>query len=177
MKSSNEITPQQLAELTQKFLKGGHTLKGLRGISDESMETLYGLAHSHYNGGRYQEAITLFNFLSLHDPFKKKYWIGLGASRQLVKDYEGAVLAYSMAGITQVGDPHPALYAADCYLLLGKKELAEKALTAAAYWAEQKPEYKSIKERADSCSSSWEQRKTSTRRKRPRLPTNEHSLQ
>lgn len=141
---------KKLKELVERFIQNGHSLKGLSGLNDKTMETTYSLAFNHYNGGKFDEAAKLFQFLCVFDPYKPKYWMGLAASRQMLKEYEAAITAYSMAGILKMDDPKPALYAADCYLVMGKKELATKALTAAAHWAGRKEEYKDIHHRATS---------------------------
>ena len=149
-KRKQTISQEDFTKLLKRFVEKGSTLKGMRGISDETMEAVYGLAYNNYNNGKFDEASRLFGFLGGFDPYQSKYWIGLAAARQMLKQYQGAIQAYSMAALMAEEDPNPSLYAADCYMIMGKKELAEKALTAAVHWASRKPEYSSIKDRAES---------------------------
>jgi type III secretion system low calcium response chaperone LcrH/SycD len=143
-----QMTDAQFTALCQKFIKGGHTLKGLKGISNKTMEAVYAIAYARYNSGKFDEAVKLFAFLGAFDPYKKKYWLGLAAARQMTKDYQGAIHAYSMAALVAPKDPRAPLYAADCYLILNNKKMAANALEAALEISKSQPEFADIEKRA-----------------------------
>ena len=96
-------------------------------ISSEAQEALYSLAYICYNQGKYGEATALFRTLTVENPRGRKFWMGLGASLQMVKNYNEALLAYEVAAMLQPLDPHVHLYAADCFFTQG---LAKEGLFA-----------------------------------------------
>ena len=119
---------QELEELINLSLEVGPTLKDMHGFTDKEMEALYATAYHLYKGGRYQDALKLFKALCFFDHMQPKYWLGLGAVRQMLKDYQGAIAAYAYAFMLDFNDPRPPMYAAECLLAMGKKAEAESAL-------------------------------------------------
>ena len=91
-----QLTEAQITESAKKFTEGA-TIKELRGISNNELEAVYSLAFNYYRTGKFDEAEKLFNFLALFDHLNQKYWIGVGAVRQVKKDFSGAVQAYGYA--------------------------------------------------------------------------------
>jgi type III secretion system low calcium response chaperone LcrH/SycD len=139
----------ELESLVDNFIRGGNTLKSLKGVDDTTMNAIYSVAYNLYNSGKYEEAHKVFQFLCFFDHFQKKYWMGLGACRQMLKLYQEAVAAYSFAALLDINDPKPPLHAADCFLAMGNREAAESALHASIKWSGNNEEYKSLKERAE----------------------------
>jgi len=119
----------EIKSAAQKFLDGA-TIKELRGISNDEMEAVYSLAFNYYRTGKYDEAGKLFNFLALFDHLNAKFWIGLGAVRQVQKDFAGAVQAYGYASFLDLSNPKPQLHAAECFLAMGDKRNAASSLEA-----------------------------------------------
>lgn len=142
------LSEEDLMELVEQFVECGATIKDLKGLNDETMEAIYALAYNLYNGGRYKESETLFQFLSFHDHLEPKYFMGLGAARQMNKKYESAVEAYGIAGFLNMEDPLPAFYAAECHLALGNLDLAESALIGTIEWAGDNKKYEGLKQQA-----------------------------
>ena len=124
-----QLTEAQITESAKKFTEGA-TIKELRGISNNELEAVYSLAFNYYRSGKFDEAEKLFNFLALFDHLNQKYWIGVGAVRQVKKDFSGAVQAYGYASFLDLANPKPQLHAAECFLAMGDKRNAASSLEA-----------------------------------------------
>ncbi|MBK8508178.1 MAG: SycD/LcrH family type III secretion system chaperone [Candidatus Competibacteraceae bacterium] len=139
----------ELGKFVENYLASGMTLGEIRGLGRQDFEAIYSVGYSLYNQGKYADAESMFKFLCFYDHLEKKHWMGLGSSRQMCKDYEGAVQAYSFLALLDVANPYPPLHAGDCYLALGKLDEAESGFSAAIHWAGDKPEYKATRSRAE----------------------------
>jgi len=155
-----ELTEAQLQDLMERLLSGETTLQEVKGLTDEQMEALYGVAYNYYMIGKYVDASQLFTWLTLCNPFTGKYWLGLGASLQLARDFERALYAYGMAAVTgEPKDPTPHLHAAECYLAQGVMEDARKALKMAADFGENRTECGKVYKKAKALLSILEEKK------------------
>lgn len=123
------MTQAQIEEAAKKFLNGS-TIKELKGIKNEELEAVYSLAFNFYRSGKYDEAGKLFDFLALFDHLNQKFWMGVGAVRQVKKDYAGAVQAYGYASFLDLKNPKPQIHAAECFLAMGDKRNAASSLEA-----------------------------------------------
>ena len=124
-----QLTEAQITEAAKKFTEGA-TIKELRGISNNELEAVYSLAFNYYRTGKFDEAEKLFNFLALFDHLNQKFWMGVGAVRQVKKDFSGAVQAYGYASFLDLTNPKPQLHAAECFLAMGDKRNAASSLEA-----------------------------------------------
>ncbi len=120
---------RQLAEIltegTAEVLHGKRTLREARGISSESFEGLYALAHGMYEQGKYAEAAKVFELLCFYDHEQARLWCGLGYCRQQIQDYLGAASALSYADIhSDKPDPEMYLNLSICFMFLGDKDAA-----------------------------------------------------
>ncbi|MBK8896534.1 MAG: SycD/LcrH family type III secretion system chaperone [Candidatus Competibacteraceae bacterium] len=140
---------EELGKVVDALLATGGTLGAIRGLDHQDFEAIYSVGYSLYNQGKYADAEHLFKFLCFYDHLEKKNWMGLGSSRQMCKDFDGAIQAYSYMALLDVANPYPPLHAGDCYLALGKLEEAESGFFAAVHWAGDKPEYKAARSRAE----------------------------
>ena len=78
-----------------------------------------------------------------------KYWVGLGACLQLVRQYERALGAYALAAVTsRPRDPLPHFHAGECYLALNNLRDAEKAFRMAVDFGASQPESARLVRRA-----------------------------
>jgi tetratricopeptide (TPR) repeat protein len=59
-----------------------------------------------------------------------KYWFGLGAAQQALKDFQNAAVSYGYCSFLKLDNPKPQLHAAECFLALGDKRSAASALEA-----------------------------------------------
>ena len=83
-----KIDAAQIAERVKAIIKDNATLKQLKGVTNAELEAVYSLAFGYYQTGKFNEALKLFQFLVLFDHLNKKYWMGLGAVQQVLKDFE-----------------------------------------------------------------------------------------
>ena len=124
-----QMTEAGIKEAAKKFTEGA-TIKELKGISNNELEAVYSLAFNYYRTGKFDEAEKLFNFLALFDHLNPKFWMGVGAVRQVKKDFSGAVQAYGYASFLDLANPKPQLHAAECFLAMGDKRNAASSLEA-----------------------------------------------
>ena len=125
-----KIDTAKVAEGVRALIDKGSTLKQLKGVSNSELEAVYSLAFGYYRTGKYDEASKLFQFLVLFDHLNAKFWFGLGAVQQAMKDYQGAVASYGYCSFLNLENPKPQLHAAECFLALGDKRNAASSLEA-----------------------------------------------
>ena len=131
------------------ILDAGGAIKDVVGLTDGDLEAVYGLAYQLYEQGQHEYAEKAFGVLCFSDHRSPRYWMGLGATRQVRKNYEGAVLAYSMVAECGSTDPLAPLHAAECYLALGLYDEAISGLRAAVAWAEGGADGAAVVDRAE----------------------------
>ena len=144
----NSTDEDQVEEKLLEFFGKGGTFKDLKDMSDDAMEAIYSVAYNLYQGGKYEEAQKVFQFLCFYDHFNRKYFMGLGACQQMLKEYENAIEIFSFTTILDSEDPRPMLYIGDCQLALGNQEEAISAYETAIEWAKGSEEYADDVERA-----------------------------
>lgn len=131
-----DLNDPELGQKLQDFFAAGGTFKELKDMDDNTMEAIYQVAYNLYQYGKYDEAIKIFRFLGFFDHYNKKYFMGLGACLQMLKQYKEAIDAYSFAALLDINDPKPPLYAGECHLVLGNLDEAQSGFTAASEFAE-----------------------------------------
>ena len=135
----DKATEQQIQDAAKKFA-GGATLKEVKGISNEELESVYSLGFSYYRTGKFEDAQKLFEFLVLFDHLNSKYWFALGAVQQARKDFQKAIASYGYASFLDLENPKPQFHAAECFLALGDKANAASAVLALEQYAPQNTE-------------------------------------
>ena len=133
--------------LTDFFSRGG-TFRELKNLSEETMEAVYSVAYNLYQGGKYDEAVKVFQFLCFYDHYSAKYYLGLGACRMMQKEYEQAINCFSFAATVDMTDPRAVLYIGDCNLAMNNEESARISYELAFEWAGSQKEYAKEKQRA-----------------------------
>ncbi len=123
------------------FFGNGGTFKDLKDMSDDAMEAIYSVAYNLYQGGKYLEAQKVFQFLCFYDHFNRKYFLGLGACQQMLKQYDKAIEIFSFTTILDSDDPRPMLYIGDCHMAKGDKDSARIAYETSLEWASDSEEY------------------------------------
>lgn len=129
MADMNEALKERLVAAANSLMKG-EPLKIEKGIDDAQLNAVYSLAFSYYSTGRYDEALKLFKFLVLFDHLSQKFWIGLGATQQMLKHYDEAIAAFAQASLLDIENPKPMYYAAICHIAKGDKVSAASAVRA-----------------------------------------------
>ena len=128
--ANETIGKDTIAKAAEAFIKDGATMKQLKGISNEELEAVYSLAFGYYRTGRFEDAFKLFQFLVLFDHLNAKYWFGLGAVQQAMKDFGNAVVSYGYSSFLNLKNPKPQFHAAECFLALGDRTNALSSLAA-----------------------------------------------
>ena len=125
-----KIDTDKLAEGIKSLVRDNATLKQAKGVTNGELEAVYSLAFGYYRTGKYDEALKLFQFLVLFDHLNAKFWFGLGATQQAIKDYQGAVASYGYCSFLNLENPKPQYHAAECFLAIGDKRNAASSLEA-----------------------------------------------
>jgi len=128
-------------------------VKGGKSFSKHERETIYSIAFGKYELGEYAKAAELFTHLLLHDPHDIRFWKGLASSEQMQKNYKAALHAWAIHALLSGHSPAGHFHAAECYLSMGEKEEAKKALTLAEKFLDDAdslaPRIKHLKEHID----------------------------
>lgn len=114
-------------ELMDRMAEGA-TMGDLYGIDQDRLEAVYSVAHNMYGNGKFDDALTMFRFLTVMDYSETRFWMGLGATQQMMADYEGAVQSYAYATMLDIEDPRPQIQAGYCLMQMGQLEIAQTAL-------------------------------------------------
>ena len=101
---------QSHAEGLLSFLEEGGTLKMLHDVPSDTIEHIYAIGYSFFQSGRVEQAMKVFQLLSLLDHYQPRFFIGLGAARQEIGDYLLAIDAYSYAALMDGDDPRPPFH-------------------------------------------------------------------
>ncbi|MCG8291449.1 SycD/LcrH family type III secretion system chaperone [Pseudomonas entomophila] len=148
MTQVNDSHEQDLELALEAFMNHGGTLAMLKDISQDQLEELYAMAHSHYQAGKLKEAETLFKGLTVLNHYDARFLLGLGACRQGLKQYELAIQAYAYGAMMAVDDPRFPFHAAECQVELADWVAAESGFYSAHALAETRPEQAQLGARA-----------------------------
>src|SRR6185436_602397 len=124
-----DLTPGRGRAL-QVLARGG-TLKDVRGLSQDDVETVYAIGFNLYNQAKYAQSEPMFQFACLYAHTEPRYWMALANCRQMQKKYQPAIDTYGFAYALNLEDPWPLIQAAICFLALQDKQSAGKALDIA----------------------------------------------
>jgi type III secretion system low calcium response chaperone LcrH/SycD len=100
-------------------------------LSDEEAQKFYAYGYAHYNNGSLQEALAAFRCLTMRRPFEERFWFGLAATLQGLKEFEKAVDVWAIASLLDKTSSYPHFHAAECLFSLGKNQEGFDALSAA----------------------------------------------
>ncbi|PWU07405.1 MAG: CesD/SycD/LcrH family type III secretion system chaperone [Verrucomicrobia bacterium] len=152
MKKTNkneELSQDQLDTLVNDYLLNQKTFKDIQGITDKEMESIYATAYNFYTHGKLDRAKDIFSALCQMDPYQAKYWLGLGATRQMQEKYEKAVEAYGMATLMDIKNPLPSFYAAHCLMKLNDHDRTISALETVIEVCKSNKEHKGLQTQAE----------------------------
>ena len=126
----------------------------LPSFTEAEQEHLYATAYELYRNGKYERAKQVFYLLTLLNGVNRKFWMGLGASQQMLKDYRAALGSYSIAAAQNPEDPAVHEYAAECFFALNDLPLAIKTLGSARLVAGKNGD-RSLVERLEMMQKAW----------------------
>jgi type III secretion system low calcium response chaperone LcrH/SycD len=147
--AEQEVDWEAVEALDKAINENGHIVKDFAGVSDDEMEALYAVALQEFDAGKFEDAELRFALLCRLDHYSGRFWLGLGATRQMMKRYKDAINAYALAGLHDGENPVPGLRAAECYLAVGDLDNALSGAKAAVHWSEGKPELAAFAARAE----------------------------
>lgn len=133
---------QEIAELIAVFTE--NVGKGNSRIPPQASNELYLMAYNFYNNGKYDEAQNCFRTLVTIDAYQVDYWIGLGASLQMLKEYQEAIAAYAIASLIDAKNPIAHFHAAECFFALQMKAQGLNALENAEQLSKGKEKYSQL---------------------------------
>ncbi len=146
--SLGEKKKKELDRASREILQKQVMPKNTLGMSDSTLEGLYGQAFRLYNSGKYKDASHLFRLLIMMDSTEPRYTHGLAACLHMMKDYKSAVHLYTLCCVFEPKNPVPHYHASDCYLQIGDKVSAMVSLEMAIKRAGEKEEFQTLKDRA-----------------------------
>lgn len=140
---------EKCVEMLNQIVKEGKSPKDVLGYTPEILNNMYGQAYNLYITGNYRKSSLIFNLLSLLDDTNPAYFFGLASCYHMEKKYKEAIDAYAVSYLLDVTDPLPSFHMADCYLKMNNNPLAYLNLSLTVFLAGDKPEYATLKQRAD----------------------------
>jgi type III secretion system low calcium response chaperone LcrH/SycD len=138
---AEDAETQRLADLAIEIMEGRTDLAAIQGITTQELEAVYTLAHGFYQSGDYDKALSLFKFLTLHRHIEARYWFGLAATQQMMRQHAIAVQSYGVCAMLDLDNPQTPLRAGECFLAVGDKDNARSALEAALTLAGSNPRH------------------------------------
>lgn len=143
-------------DIIRRQVKEGKTFQEILGYPQETMDKFYHIAHALYQQQEFHKAADAFVFLTTLNPYVHNYWLGLGMSEQLCSNYQGALLAYAMAILTDVENPITHYQSGNCYLALNDITNALQSYEMAIRSAGDIEAFTHVKERAMSAKEGLE---------------------
>lgn len=129
-----ELTPEAKAAAKRLVIEPGlakEESENFGGLAGDSLDTLHSFAYEFYQNGKYQQAASFFQVLTTLDMLCYDYWMGLGASQMMAREYHEALTAYSIASSLEADEAMPHFHAAECYQAMGDTPEALRLLEIA----------------------------------------------
>ncbi|MEM1283388.1 MAG: SycD/LcrH family type III secretion system chaperone, partial [Chlamydiota bacterium] len=128
--------------------QGNGTVAEVMGISEESLNTAYTLAHNSYVSGKYPEAKNYFQLLVFWHDKNPIFRFGYAAALHMMKDYKLALDQYLACISLDFKNPIPWFHLADCSIHLKDWKLAIYALNAVIEFSKDKDDFNEIVNKA-----------------------------
>lgn len=117
---------QQMAQAIAGVRAKMDALPNASRMSQQEVESIYGLGYRELEQGHYPEAFRCFSVLSLLKPTSARYWRGLALSCRMLAQYGVAADIYRFVGALEPDDPQHDLDLAECLLLQHKVNAARE---------------------------------------------------
>ncbi|NVK57412.1 MAG: SycD/LcrH family type III secretion system chaperone [Alteromonadaceae bacterium] len=131
------------------FLDQGGVLADTVDLSKEQLEAIYTLAYNLYSAGSYSQALKVFQLLCNLNHYEARFYLGLGATRQALKQFELAGETYGFAAMLYPEDPRFPFHAAQCHLNLNNVKAAGSGFEEASRRCGNASEHAAIKTESD----------------------------
>lgn len=99
------------------------------GLSDETLLKIYELGADFVKNGKFEDANTLFVFLTTMAPHVPSYWIAQGVSLQALLKHEEAIQVFEAAKFLNPDNPAPYFYIIESLLMTKDKEKLDEELS------------------------------------------------
>ena len=139
---------QKIEDLATNLFEEGASLGAIRGFTVDEIEAAYHMAYGLYQQRRYDEAVKLFQYFSMHEHTDRRFWMGWAACLQKLKKYDAAIKAYGVATMLDMGQPDGPFHAAECYIAMRDWDKAKQSLETVLTIAEGEEEHANYAERA-----------------------------
>ena len=150
----------KLADAFSRVSEGAATPKEALGLTDQTIEAIYGHAYRLYQSAKYKDAGYVFHMLRALNPEDPRFYLGMGACLHRLGKYELATFMYQVAGQLDRDNPMPLYYCSDCSIKLGHFNRAIFLLQEVVRRCGTKSNYISIRDRSLMTISSLEQQLT-----------------
>jgi tetratricopeptide (TPR) repeat protein len=148
MKNKNDNSlmkhEKELAELLQK----AETIQPMLRDSNDIMALKFEIGQDYYRDREYDKAKEVFSYLTLVNPYIKKYWHCLAGSQVHLNQDEQALQSYAAAALIDPKDPTPHLCSAYCYLRQGDRAAAESSVTISLRLSQDNSNYKELEQKS-----------------------------
>lgn len=138
------VMEDKIADEVWTFFKDGGTFGMLQNISKEQIEQIYTVAYYQYDSGDYISAQKTFQMLCILDHFQGRFFLGLGACSQQLKQYQSAIESYQSAAVIDLEDPRPIFYLGECYLQIKDLSNAKQCFYLSAQLSKKIVKYNNI---------------------------------
>jgi tetratricopeptide (TPR) repeat protein len=102
------------------------TFQELLGLSDKTMLWLYGVGYQCFEHHQKEEAIAIFQMLTLLNPLICDYWIALGITQRGLEEDSDALNSFEMASMMDAKNPIPRYNSIEIHLKQKHTEEAKK---------------------------------------------------
>jgi type III secretion system low calcium response chaperone LcrH/SycD len=143
------VEMQQVMAKALDVLMTGGNLYTLRGMTEQDVEAVYALGHTHYTTGNYNEAENIFRGLCLLNHLSQRNWLGLGAAQQMQKKYQPALSSYSYAQVLDMMDPRPLMHIYECLMGMQEYPKAMEALEGLMKLTAKEPKHAALHAKAE----------------------------
>lgn len=140
---------ETLASQIGDLLAKGGNMGMVYDLNQDDYDSLYLLGHTMYTQGRYADAIKVFGYLNVMDPYERRFVQGYAASLHMAKQYEEAFKFYGMVSAMDMRDPVPTFHMCECMIAMGMLAEAVSGLEIVVSQCKT-PEQASLKLRAQS---------------------------
>ena len=137
-------------EVVRRQVKEGKTFQEIIGYSSDAMEKFYTIARNLFERQEYNKSADAFVFLTTLNPYVHNYWLGLGMAEQLNGGFQGALLAYAMAILTNPENPAAHYQSASCYRALNDSKNAVMSYEMAVRCCGETEEFTTLRSQAES---------------------------
>lgn len=124
-------------------------------LSEDALTALYTMGYNLYQQGKYTDAKQFFHLLTLIDSLDRRYWMGLAACHQKLKNYLQAIEYYSVVALQDIENPYVHFHAAECYFGACQPDKGLEALESAVEVAGMSPAHESLLAQLKLMQASW----------------------